>query len=146
MKTSDDPIVVKQSFKARSDTVWKALTEVDLMRQWYFDNIPAFKPEIGFATSFMVQSGGRDFLHMWKVTEAVPRKRISYEWRFQGFPGESTAVFEVIQKGMSTILRLTVTVGEDFPGGIPEFERNSCIEGWKYFINERLKEFLERNR
>jgi uncharacterized protein YndB with AHSA1/START domain len=146
MKTSDDPIVVEQAFGATLDTVWKSITEIDLMRQWYFENIPAFKPEVGFETRFNVQSGGRDFMHMWKVTEAVPRKKISYDWRFAGYPGESSAAFELFDNGKSTTLRLTVTVREDFPEDIPEFKRESCVDGWKYFIKERLKEYLEGNR
>lgn len=146
MKTSDDPIVVEQSFDATVDTVWRAITEIDLMRQWYFDNIPAFKPEVGFETRFNVQSGGREFLHQWKVTEVVPRKRISYDWRFAGYPGESSAAFELFDNGKSTTLRLTVTVHEDLPEDIPEFKRESCVEGWKYFIKERLKEYLAANR
>lgn len=146
MKTSDDPIVVEQTFDTSLDTVWKSITEINLMRQWYFENIPAFKPEVGFETSFMVQSGDRDFLHMWKVTEVVPRKKISYDWKFEGYPGESSAAFELFDNGKSTMLRLTVTVGEDFPEDIPEFKRESCIDGWKYFIKERLKRYLEENQ
>ena len=143
MKTSDAPIVVEQTFDATPDAVWKSITQVDLMRQWYFENIPAFKPEVGFETRFLVQSGGRDFLHMWKVTEAVTRKKISYEWRFEAYPGVSSATFELFDNGKSTTLRLTVDVHEDFPEDIPEFERESCIDGWKYFINGRLKEYLQ---
>lgn len=146
MKTSDNPIVVEQTFDASLDTVWKAITAIDLMRQWYFDNIPAFKPVVGFETRFNVQSGGRDFLHLWKVTEVVPRKRISYDWRFEGYSGDSSVAFELFNNGESTSLKLTVTVRQDFPDDIPEFKRESCIDGWKYFIKERLKEYLEGNR
>jgi uncharacterized protein YndB with AHSA1/START domain len=146
MKTSDDPIVVEQTFDTTLDTVWKSITEIDLMHQWYFDNIPAFKPEVGFETSFKVQSGGRDFLHLWKVTEVVPRKRISYDWRFAGYPGESSVAFELFDTGEFITLRLTVTVREDFPEDIPEFKRESCVDGWKYFIKERLKGYLKGDR
>lgn len=146
MKTSDDPIVVEQTFNTPLDAVWKAITETDEMRQWYFENIPSFKPQVGFETRFMVQSGDRDFLHMWKVTEAVPRKRISYDWRFQGYPGMSSAAFEILDNKGSTMLRLTVTVLEDFPDDIPEFKRESCVDGWKYFINGRLKAYLGGER
>jgi hypothetical protein len=39
---------------------------------------------------------------------------------------------------------LTVEVLEDFPDDIPEFRRESCIGGWNYFINHRLKEYLDK--
>jgi uncharacterized protein YndB with AHSA1/START domain len=143
MKASDDTIVVKQAFKASLDTVWRSITELDQMRRWYFENIPSFKPEVGFETSFNVQSGGRDFMHLWKVTEVVPLKRLSYDWKYEGYPGDSFVVFELSERGGATTLRLTVTVRKDFPDDIPEFKRESCIVGWQYFIKDRLKRYVE---
>ena len=52
-------------------------------------------------------------------------------------------VFELYEHGDSTTLRLTLDIREDFPEDIPEFKRKSCIGGWEYFIQGRLKEFLE---
>ncbi len=143
MKSTDEPIAVEQSFDVTPDEVWCAITDVGLMRQWYFDNIPDFKPQVGFETRFNVTSENRNFLHMWKVTEVVPGRKIVYEWRFKEYPGESTAIFDIVESGKTAKLRLTVLVHEDFPDDIPEFTRESCIEGWKYFINGRLKTFLD---
>ncbi len=144
MKSTDDPIIVEQSFDVTPEELWRAITEVSLMRQWYFDNIPDFKPVVGFETRFNVQSEERTFLHLWKVTEVVPGKRVVYEWRFKEYPGISTAIFDVTETGKRSTLRLTVLVHEDFPDDIPEFTRQSCIEGWKYFINCRLKSYLSK--
>ena len=145
MKESDDPIVVEQKLEAPVETVWNAITEIDLMRQWYFENIPDFKPEIGFETQFNVRSEERDFLHQWKVTEVVPPKKIAYDWRFDKYQGDSSVVFELLREGGATLLRLSVFVRESFPEDIPEFTRESCIAGWEYFIGQRLKDFLEKS-
>lgn len=48
------------------------------MRQWFFENIESFKPEVGFETQFNVQAESRNFLHMWKIIEVVPMKKIVY--------------------------------------------------------------------
>lgn len=144
MKASDEPIVVEQTFNADIDTVWKSITEVDLMRQWYFDNIPSFKPEVGLETQFTVSSQGRKFAHMWKVTEVVPGKKIAYDWSYENYPGDAFVVFELFELGSSTRLQLTCTVREDFPQDIPEFQRESGVAGWKYFIKKSLKEYLEK--
>ena len=144
MRSSDEPIVVEQTFNATIDTVWKAITQVDLMRQWYFDNIPSFRSEVGFETQFNVHSEGRDFLHMWRVTEVVPGKKIVYDWRFAEYAGDASVAFELIKQDNLTSLRLTCTIRESFPEGIPEFTRESCIGGWEYFIKKSLKEYLER--
>ena len=143
MKKGDDPIIVEQSFNATIESVWKAITEVDQMRQWFFEKIPSFEPEVGFETQFNVQSQDRNFLHMWKVTEVTPLRLIRVSWKYEAYPGDSYVVFELFEENNLTKLRLTAQVVEDFPEDIPEFRRESCIEGWIYFIKKRLKEFLE---
>lgn len=40
------PIVVEQSFSVQPDVVWQAVTEPDLMRQWNFEQIADFRPEL----------------------------------------------------------------------------------------------------
>ena len=130
MKAGDDPIVVQETFNADVETVWKSITEIDLMRRWYFDNIPSFKPEVGFETRFTVSSQGREFPHVWKVTEVTPKKRLAYDWRYDGYPGDSFVVFELFEQDSSTRLQLTCTVREDFPQDIPEFQRESGVAGW----------------
>ena len=62
MKTSDDPIIITELFDSPAESVWNALTDIGQMRKWYFENIPAFKPEIGFKTEFNIKSEERNFL------------------------------------------------------------------------------------
>ncbi len=145
MKKTEPPVVVEQSFAAPVETVWQALTDIVQMRQWYFDNIPAFKPEAGFETQFDIQNGGRNFRHMWKVTEVVPLNMIAYDWKYQEYPGDSQVIFELFKQDSGTKLRLTHRVREDFPEDIPEFSRESCVEGWIFFIRKSLTEFLHKN-
>lgn len=144
MKKTEEPIIVEQTFMASVETVWKSITEVHQMRKWYFNNIPSFKPEAGFETRFHVQSQNRKFLHIWKITEEIPLKKIAYRWKYEGYPGDSLAVFELFKQGNSTMLRLTHRVLEDFPEDIPEFSRESGVKGWEFLIQKNLKEFLEK--
>jgi uncharacterized protein YndB with AHSA1/START domain len=146
MKTDEEPIIVEQAFDKNADIVWNSITDVEQMRQRFFDNIPSFKPEVGFETGFNVQSQDRDFPHVWKVTEVIPKKLIKYNWRYDGYPGDSYVVFELFKQNSSTLLRLTHFVEEDFPDDIPEFSRESGLQGWTYFIKEKLIEFLNENR
>lgn len=145
MKTNEEPIIVEQTINKTVDIIWNAITDINQMRQWYFDNIPSFKPEVGFETRFNVQSHSRNFLHIWKVTEVIPMKIIKYNWRYDGYFGDSLVTFELFKQNSSTLLRLTHIVNEDFPDDIPEFSRESGLQGWKYFIKECLVEFLEKN-
>jgi uncharacterized protein YndB with AHSA1/START domain len=147
MRKNDEPIVVEQTFDKPMHAVWKTITEIGLMHQWFFDNIPSFEPKVGFETQFNVRCRDRDFLHLWKVTEVVPGKMITYNWKYEGYAGDSFVTFELSEKDNLTKLRLTHQVEEDFPDDIPEFTRESCLEGWTYFIKDRLKDFLgKRNK
>jgi len=82
MSNTDNHIIVEQTFDTSIERVWKAITEVDQMRLWFFENIGSFKPEAGFETQFNVQSNDRSFLHIWKLTEVVPGKKIIYNWKY----------------------------------------------------------------
>lgn len=144
MRKSDEPIVVEQTFNTAINTVWKSITDIHQMRQWYFENIPSFKPEVGFKTRFNIISQGRNFLHMWEVTEVVPMEKIIYNWKYDGYPGDSFVEFELFKQNKGTKLKLIHTVTESFPDDIPEFSRESCIEGWEFFIRKSLKEYLEK--
>jgi uncharacterized protein YndB with AHSA1/START domain len=146
MKNTEKPIVIEQSFNASVETVWSAITDKDKMREWFFSEIQSFEPSVGFETSFVVHVEERIFKHLWRLTEVTPMKKIVYDWSYEGFPGRGIVSFELIAaKPEKTLLRLTNEIIEDFPDNIPEFRRESCIGGWEYFINNRLKKYLEEN-
>ena len=146
MKKDEKPIVVEETFKATIDSVWNAITEVDQMRRWFFENIPDFKPVPGFIVEFNVVNKGKTFPHKWRITRVVPKKFIEYNWRYGGYPGDAYVTFELEHIDGSTRLRLTHRITEDFPAEVPEFTRESCTAGWNYFINQNLKHYLSNHR
>ncbi len=115
------------------------------MREWYFESIPEFKPDVGFETQLNIESGERNFLHKWEITKVQPLKLIEYSWEFEDYVGESTSTFELLEEDNLTKLRLTIEIQEDFPEDIPEFKRESCVASWDYFINQNLRNYLEEN-
>ncbi|MCT4637151.1 MAG: SRPBCC domain-containing protein [Bacteroidales bacterium] len=139
----DEPIVVKQEFGVGTDQLWSAVTEPDIMRKWFFDNIPDFKAEIGFKTNFNVVSESRNFMHLWCVTDVVPNARIVYNWEYDGYYGRAYVVFTISGNDTSSALEVSFHVTEPFDQSIPEFRSESCLGGWQYFINGKLKEFLK---
>jgi uncharacterized protein YndB with AHSA1/START domain len=146
MKADENTVVVEQIFKTSSAKVWSAITNVEEMTLWFFDNIPSFKAEVGFKTRFLIQSEGRKFTHLWEVTEVIPNHKITYNWKYEEYPGDAFVTFELFEEEKQVRLKLTMHVTEDFPDNIPEFTWDSCIEGWRYFIIERLKIYLHRRR
>ena len=142
MKKTDEPIKVEITINKDSETVWAAITEPEQMRNWFFSNIPDFKPVLEFETEFDVESDARVFPHQWRVTEVIPEKLVSLNWKYGGYKGNSYVFFELHSENGLTRLTLTHTVTEDFQTDIPEFTRESCIGGWQYYIGKRLKEYL----
>lgn len=144
MKIIDPPIVVAEMFTISKEKLWNSITSIKEMKQWYFEMLPDFKPEVGFKTAFDVQSEDRNFHHIWTITEVIPYKKISYLWQFEEYQGKSISHFEIEELGKQTKLSVTVDVLADFTENIPEFKPESCRAGWEYFIKLRLKNYIEK--
>ena len=139
-----NPLIVVQLYDASITKVWKAITDENQMKEWYFETMNSFKPVVGFETEFNVRDNDKDYLHIWRVTEVIPEEKISYTWRFGGYSGESLVTFEVSREDKLTKLKLTEVGIESFPQDNPGFTRESWKDGWSYLICNRLKEFLEK--
>ena len=126
MKTSDDPIVFTRTYKQPIDQVWKAISYLPKMHQWYFPEIPSFEAKVGFKTQFNIQAPSQDFLHMWEVLEVKEGVKLVYKWTFKDVPGASTTTWKLEKVSDGTLLTLTCDVLEDFPDEIPEFTIESC--------------------
>ena len=144
MKKSEPLVVVEHTFNCPVTDLWRALTERDRMIQWYFADIPAFEPRVGFKTEFMVDAGERQFLHQWEIAVAVSEQKVAYRWRYEGYVGAAQSVFELSGDARSSHLRVSFPVEEDFQDNVPEFDREACLGGWNYFIKEQLAAYLAR--
>jgi uncharacterized protein YndB with AHSA1/START domain len=145
-KTNDvaEAIIMERTLDAPVAKVWKALTDVDQMRQWYFD-LKEFKPEIGFEFEFVVEHEGNTYHHLCKVTEVIPQKKIAYTWRYKGEPGSSLVTFELFPEGNKTRLELTHTGIETVPK-TPAYARKNFEAGWTAIIGSELKQFVESSK
>jgi len=136
-----EAVVFERTFNAPVGRVWKALTDVEEMRQWYF-NLKQFKAEVGFEFEFVVEHEGTTYHHLCKVTEVIPQKKIAYTWRYKGHEGDSLVTFELFADGDETRLKLTHQGLETFPK-TAAFARKNFEAGWTAIIDSELKQFLE---
>lgn len=138
----DESFVIERTYPATINRVWKAITDKEEMKLWYFD-LPEFKPEVGLEFQFM---GGptkdRQYHHICKITEVVSGKKIAYSWRYEGYPGDTLVTFELFDEGNQTRLKLTHVGLESFPTDNPDLSRENFAEGWTMIIGTSLKEFL----
>jgi uncharacterized protein YndB with AHSA1/START domain len=138
----EQPIIIEQVMPASVKEVWHAITDQAAMKKWYFD-FQEFKTEPGFEFRFW---GGpaedRQYLHICRITEVSPEKKLAYSWQYEGFPGDTLVSFELFEEGDQTKLKLTHKGIETFPASEPDFARANFVEGWTWLICTSLKEYL----
>jgi uncharacterized protein YndB with AHSA1/START domain len=137
-----EAIVIERTLNAPVARVWQALTDVDQMRQWYFD-LKEFRPQAGFEFEFVVEHEGNRYHHLCRVTEVIPEKKIAYTWRYKGEPGDSLVTFELFPERNKTRLKLTHTGIETFPK-TPAYARKNFETGWNTIIDSELRQFVEK--
>jgi uncharacterized protein YndB with AHSA1/START domain len=144
-----DAVIVERTLNAPVARVWRALTDVDQMREWFLPcwrqdewSGPQFKPEIGFEFEFAVEREGNRYHHLCRVTEVIPQKKIAYTWRYKGEPGDSLVTIELFPESNMTRLRLTHEGLETFPQK-PAYARENFETGWTRLIGTELRQFVE---
>ena len=139
-----EKVIVERTFNSPADKVWSAITDLSEMRNWYFQ-LEEFEPRVGFKFDFMGgPEDGKQYLHLCEVTEVIEGKKIAYSWRYDNYPGNSKVTWELFEQGGQTRIELTHTGLETFEENGKDFTRESFTGGWKYFLHEALKKFLEQ--
>ncbi len=137
-----EPFIIEKIFHAPVEMVWKAISDKDEMKKWYFD-LAEFKPELGFEFQF---SGGpspeKMYLHLCKVTEVIKYKKLSYTWKYDGYEGNSLVTFELFSEGNKTRLKLSHYGLETFPMSNPDFAKENFGAGWSHLIAIALQDYL----
>ena len=141
----NEPIVIERTFDVKSSVIWKALTDQNEMKKWYFD-IADFKPEVGHEFEFtgIGEDGVTAYVHLCQVKEVIEGKKLSYSWRYKGYEGNSLLTFELFDEGSKTTLILTHTGLESFQEHLyPVFAKKNFVQGWTYFMEEGLPKYLD---
>ena len=141
----DGVIVIERSYNAPIDKVWKAISDKNEMKRWYFD-LSEFKAEPGFEFEFYGEGKqGEKFLHLCKVIEVINQKKLTYSWRYDGYEGNSFVTFELFPEGNKTRVKLSHKGLETFPvTAHNDFAKENFMEGWTHIIAIGLKEYVEK--
>lgn len=144
-ETLASPIVKEVDVAASTQEVWKAITDKNEMKKWYFD-LEAFEAVPGFHFTFWGEKDGERFLHHCTITEVVPGKKIAYTWRYDLWPGESLVSFELSGHEQNrTTLKLIHSGLETFPQN--EMLKKENFElGWREIIEGSLKKHFEKEK
>ncbi len=135
-------VIVEETYGVRIEKVWKALTEKEEMKKWYFD-LSEFKPEVGFEFKFTGKgSKGELYVHRCRVTKVIPMTMLQYSWAYENREGLSTVTFDLFEVKKGTLLRVTHTGLDSFPQGHPDFALDSFQKGWNSLLKDGLRKYL----
>ncbi|MXV15355.1 SRPBCC family protein [Hufsiella ginkgonis] len=140
------PLVVERIYNAPVLKVWRAITDKDQMKQWYFE-LEEFKAEKGFKFTFTGGDDKEQYLHECEVIAADPPHKLSYSWTYPKHNnGYSVVNWDLSEEGEKTRLRLTHEGLESFPKDHPSFAVSSFTQGWNAILGESLKKFVEEEK
>lgn len=138
------PVIKEVLLNASASKIWKAITDKNEMKQWYFD-LAEFKAEVGFEFQFLGGDEKKQWLHLCKITEVIVEQKLTHSWKYDGYDGISYVTFELFPEGNKTRLKLTHSGLESFPvDEVPEFKRENFEAGWESIICKSLKDFIEK--
>lgn len=137
------PIIIEQKVNASAEKVWKALTDINEMKIWYFD-IPDFIPEEGAVFNFYEPGDEKKYHHQAEILEIIPEKKLKHTWFYPEFSDQKTIVtWELEAQGESTWIRLTHENIDGFNDLGENFSEKAFKEGWTQLTEQSLKRYLE---
>ena len=141
----NEPFVIERTFDAPVKKVWDAITNKDQMKEWYFD-LAEFKPEVGFEFQFEAGKDNKKFLHLCRITEVIPQKKLAHSWKYDGQAAETYVTWELFDEGDKTRLKLTHEGLERIAQYGPDFAKENFVAGWTSIVGRSLKDFLEKEK
>ena len=141
-----DPIIVENTFPDTPGQLWRAITDPEEMKHWYFD-LPGFRPEPGYTFSFVGGTDEHQYVHLCEVKESIPNVKLSYTWKYEGYDGTSLVTFTIYPEQQQTRLKLTHEGLDTFPESNPDLARSNFVAGWNEIIGTHLSEYFKnKNR
>ncbi|WP_434981561.1 SRPBCC family protein [Daejeonia sp. YH14] len=136
-------VIIKEKINAPVEKVWKALTDRNLMKGWFFD-IPDFELEEHHQFNFFEPGDGKKFHHHCEILQIVPMHKLKYSWSYPEFSKDKTLVkWELEDDDDGTMLTLTHKGLENFEHLGKDFTFDKFEQGWNEIIGTSLKGFLE---
>ncbi len=141
---NNTPIIIEKILNAPAETVWKAISDKEQMKLWYFD-LATFIPEVGFEFQFSgTGTTGEEYIHLCKVLAVIPGSKLEYSWTYKNMEGYSIVTFELFPEGDTTRLKLTHIGLETFQENGSDFTKESFMGGWTELIGNLLPKFLAK--
>lgn len=83
-----ETVVLDVEIRSPIDRVWHALTDPDTLSKWMMFTTTDFRPVVGHAFHFSMESGGWNIAIECEVTAADEPGRLAYTWKTAGQDGQ----------------------------------------------------------
>lgn len=142
-----DSIILEKVYNAPLEMVWKAITEREQMKLWYFELPKEFKAEVGSVFDWMGgPADGKQWLHRGKVVKVIENNLFSHTWEYPGYSGTSLVTWQLTAIDSNTTkLLFTHEFSIPFDANEEALRRENFVAGWDYIINTGLTEFLSKS-
>ena len=119
-KSATQEIVVDEIFPHAPETIWRTLTDGELMARWLGMTPTGFEPVTGKQFTYQTTPGGAwDGVIRCEVLEAIPNERLAYSWKSghpqnvgYGAPLDTVVTFTLSRGENGTRLRDFLTAPE----------------------------------
>uniref|UniRef100_UPI0023F503DE SRPBCC family protein n=1 Tax=Chryseobacterium joostei TaxID=112234 RepID=UPI0023F503DE len=138
------PIIVQYTINAPAEKVWKALTDQNEMKSWYFD-IQDFELKVGNKFNFYEPGGENKYHHQCEILEIITNKKLKHTWAYPDFSDlKTTVTWELQPEDDGTLVKLTHEDIENFKDLGDGFSRENFTGGWNSILGQSLKKYLEK--
>ena len=138
------PVVVTEIYHAPVEKVWKAITDKDEMKLWYFD-IPNFILKEGAVFDFFEPGESPKYRHRCQILAFEENKLLKHTWTHPDHSkGSSELLWELQEVEGGTKLTLTHTGLDSFSDAGTDFAKENYRNGWNEILGKSLKSFLEK--
>ncbi|HMM04810.1 MULTISPECIES: SRPBCC family protein [unclassified Dysgonomonas] len=138
------PIIIEEIYPEPLSKVWKAITDKNQMKEWYF-TIEDFELREGAEFNFTVSFEDVIYHHRCVIKEIVPQKRFSHTWTHPSqSKGESVVTWDLQPVDNGTKVVLTHEGVENFADAGAGFSRENYVAGWEEISGTSLRNFLSK--
>lgn len=146
MEQKNKIFTITRVFNVPAETLWKAITERDQLKQWYFDFDTHFRLEKD--ATFEWTAGdpqGKQWLHKGRMLEIVKNKKLMHSWEYPGYTGSSVVTWALnALNENSTELLLTHEFVIPFDKNVEELKKEHFEKGWNAIISISLPDYIRK--
>lgn len=141
---SDLSISIEEIYAAPISTLWRAITDKEEMKQWYFD-IKDFVLQKDTVFNFYESGGKNLYHHRCVILEIVPNKKLQYTWTHPSHSkGSSILTWILDTTDNGTKVTLIHEGVENLMDGGDAFKKENYLIGWTEILGTSLKNFVEK--